>query len=212
MDDAQQLLLWRWSTIVQLTSLAMATAFFALLAHASRRPELRSWARAWFANFLALAVTSVYWVLQPASLFPLVQPAVPRGEGGLRGVADAGRVADDAPRRALVHHQTDCGRRADLCGHWRGTLSRPGVDRDSATYGAGLHTGGVCDCNVAVAAKKHSMVGRGHWCSRGALARRILRVCVAGSAARCGPVGGAGWGRPACSCRQAPPSTPRPSG
>ena len=72
MDDAQQLLLWRWSTSVQLTSLAMATAFFALLAGASRRPELRSWTRAWFANFLALAVTSVYWVLQPASLFPLI--------------------------------------------------------------------------------------------------------------------------------------------
>jgi diguanylate cyclase (GGDEF)-like protein len=72
MDDAQQLLLWRWSTIVQLTSLAIATAFFALLARASRRPELRSWMRAWLANFLALAVTSIYWVLQPELLFPLV--------------------------------------------------------------------------------------------------------------------------------------------
>jgi diguanylate cyclase (GGDEF)-like protein len=71
MDDAQQLLLWRWSTIVQLASLAMAAAFFALLARTSRRPELRSWTRAWLANFLALAVTSVYWVLHPAALFPL---------------------------------------------------------------------------------------------------------------------------------------------
>ena len=72
MDEAQQLLLWRWSTIVQLTSLAMATAFFALLARASRRGELRSWTRAWLANFLALMVTSIYWVLQPVTLFPLV--------------------------------------------------------------------------------------------------------------------------------------------
>lgn len=72
MDEAQQLLLWRWSTIVQLTSLAMATAFFALPARASRRPELRSWMRAWLANFFALLITSAYWVLQPASLFPLV--------------------------------------------------------------------------------------------------------------------------------------------
>ena len=71
MDDAQQLLLWRWSTIVQLISLAMATAFFALLARAGRGPELRSWMRAWLANFLALSVTSAYWVLQPAALFPL---------------------------------------------------------------------------------------------------------------------------------------------
>jgi diguanylate cyclase (GGDEF)-like protein len=72
MDEAQQLLLWRWSTIVQLTSLAMATAFFALLAHASRRRELRSWTRAWLANFLALLVTAAYWTLQPESLFPVV--------------------------------------------------------------------------------------------------------------------------------------------
>ena len=72
MGEAEQLLLWRWSTIFQLTSLAMATAFFALLARASRRNELRSWTRAWFANFLALSVTSVSSVLLPASLFPLV--------------------------------------------------------------------------------------------------------------------------------------------
>jgi diguanylate cyclase (GGDEF)-like protein len=73
MDDAQQLLLWRWSTIVQVTSLAMATAFLALLARASRRPELRSWAWAWFANFLALAVTSLYWLLQPVAPLWLVR-------------------------------------------------------------------------------------------------------------------------------------------
>ena len=73
MDDAQQLLLWRWSTIVQVTSLAMAAAFLALLARASRRPELRSWAWAWFANFLALAVTSMYWLLQPVAPLWLVR-------------------------------------------------------------------------------------------------------------------------------------------
>ena len=72
MNEAEQLLLWRWSTIVQLTSLAMAAAFFASLARASRRRALRSWARAWFANFLALLVTSVYWALQPDALFPLI--------------------------------------------------------------------------------------------------------------------------------------------
>lgn len=72
MDDPQQLLLWRWSTLVQLMSVAMATAFFVMLSRASRRAELRSWMRAWFANFLALVVVSLYWLLQPASLFPLV--------------------------------------------------------------------------------------------------------------------------------------------
>lgn len=73
MTDAEQLLLWRWSTIVQVTSLAMATAFFALLARASRRPELHSWTWAWFANFLALAVTSMFWLLQPVAPVPLVR-------------------------------------------------------------------------------------------------------------------------------------------
>lgn len=68
MSEAEQLLLWRWSTIVQVTSLAMATAFFALLARASRRAELRIWTWAWFANFMALAVTSLYWLLQPGPL------------------------------------------------------------------------------------------------------------------------------------------------
>ena len=72
MDEAQELLLWRWSTIVQLTSLAMVSAFFALLAHANPRPELRWWTRAWTANFLALFATSVYWLLQSDPLFPVI--------------------------------------------------------------------------------------------------------------------------------------------
>ena len=72
MDEAQQLLLWRWSTIVQLTALAMVSAFFALLAHANPRPELRWWARAWTANFIALFATSVHWLLQSDPLFPVI--------------------------------------------------------------------------------------------------------------------------------------------
>ena len=74
MNDADQLLLWRWSTNVQLTSLAMATAFFALLAANTRRTELRTWARAWFANFLALIATAIYWVMQPMDLFASIAP------------------------------------------------------------------------------------------------------------------------------------------
>jgi hypothetical protein len=72
MDETQQLLLWRWSTVVQLTSLAMVAAFFALLAHANPRPELRWWARAWTANLLALAATTIYWLVQSDAAFPLV--------------------------------------------------------------------------------------------------------------------------------------------
>ena len=70
--DETQLLLWRWSTVVQLTSLAMVAAFFALLAHANPRPELRWWARAWTANLLALVATTIYWLAESDAAFPFV--------------------------------------------------------------------------------------------------------------------------------------------
>ena len=72
MDEAQQLLLWRWSTIIQLSSLTMVTAFFAVLARSNRRPELVWWGRAWAANLAALIATSAWWLLQAASLFPVI--------------------------------------------------------------------------------------------------------------------------------------------
>ena len=72
MDETQALLLWRWSTILQLTSLAMVSAFFALLARANPRPELRWWTRAWAANLVALGVTASWWLLQSAPLFPII--------------------------------------------------------------------------------------------------------------------------------------------
>ena len=72
MDETQALLLWRWSTMLQLTSLAMVSAFFALLARANPRPELRWWTKAWVANLVALGVTVAWWLLQSASLFPIV--------------------------------------------------------------------------------------------------------------------------------------------
>lgn len=70
-----ELLLWRWSTIVQVSSLAMVAAFFWLLQRANPRPELRWWARAWTANLLALLVTSLYWLLQYPPLAPLITGA-----------------------------------------------------------------------------------------------------------------------------------------
>src|SRR5436190_10343299 len=70
--DETQLLLWRWSTIVQLTSLAMVSAFFALLARANPRSELRWWAGAWAANLIALLLTAVWWLSQSESLFPVI--------------------------------------------------------------------------------------------------------------------------------------------
>jgi diguanylate cyclase (GGDEF)-like protein len=71
-NEAEQLLLWRWSTIVQLSSLTMVTAFFALLARSNRRPELVWWSRAWLANLLALGVTAAWWLLQADAFFGLI--------------------------------------------------------------------------------------------------------------------------------------------
>ena len=64
-----ELLLWRWSTAVQMTSAIMIAVFFVALARWDRRAELKWWVRAWLANMLALAVTVLYWYFEP--------PAVP---------------------------------------------------------------------------------------------------------------------------------------
>ncbi|MEO7158098.1 MAG: GGDEF domain-containing protein [Vicinamibacterales bacterium] len=80
MDEAQQLLLWRWSTIVQLSSVAMVAAFFALLARSNPRPELKWWGRAWAFNLLAIFFTSLFWVLQRDSFLPVVALAYLAGK------------------------------------------------------------------------------------------------------------------------------------
>ena len=72
MTEAQQLLLWQWSTAVQLTALVMIATFFVVLARFDRRAELRWWALAWAANLLALTVTLVFWYVRPDSWQPLV--------------------------------------------------------------------------------------------------------------------------------------------
>jgi diguanylate cyclase (GGDEF)-like protein len=66
------LLLWRWSTIVQFTSLLMVAAFFIVLARTSRRSDVRSWTLAWLANAAALGFTVYYWLVQPDRGFGLV--------------------------------------------------------------------------------------------------------------------------------------------
>ena len=62
-----ELLLWRWSTSVQITSDLLIAVFFVVLAHSVGRTELRLWVSAWLANLAALSVTIVFWLLQPQS-------------------------------------------------------------------------------------------------------------------------------------------------
>jgi diguanylate cyclase (GGDEF)-like protein len=65
------LMLWRWSSVVQLTSLLMVAAFFIVLVRSSRRSEVRSWVLAWVANAIALSVTVHFWLVQPERGFGL---------------------------------------------------------------------------------------------------------------------------------------------
>jgi diguanylate cyclase (GGDEF)-like protein len=62
-----ELLLWRWSTSAQIASSVTIAIFFLVLARSVRRIELRPWVAAWLANLGALAVTIVFWFLQPQS-------------------------------------------------------------------------------------------------------------------------------------------------
>ncbi len=60
-----ELLLWRWSTAVQVTSALTLAVFFTVLARSVRRPELRLWNLAWLANFGAISIALIFWFFQP---------------------------------------------------------------------------------------------------------------------------------------------------
>jgi diguanylate cyclase (GGDEF)-like protein len=67
-----ELLLWRWSTVVQVTSAVMIAVFWVVLARSDPRAELRWWVRAWTANLIALGLTVSYWYLEiPSAVVPL---------------------------------------------------------------------------------------------------------------------------------------------
>jgi diguanylate cyclase (GGDEF)-like protein len=69
-----ELVLWRWSTALQITSLVIITAFFAALVRSTPRDELRWWLRAWMANLVALSITLAFWYFDgPAWTQPLVR-------------------------------------------------------------------------------------------------------------------------------------------
>jgi diguanylate cyclase (GGDEF)-like protein len=74
-----EIALWQWSNAVQISSVLMIAVFFAVLWRSVRRAEMRWWVYAWSADFVALAVTLVFWYLQsrggtPAS--PLLRLAI----------------------------------------------------------------------------------------------------------------------------------------
>ena len=62
------ILLWRWSTAVQLTSAFMIAVFFVALSRSVRRPEVIWWRRAWLANLAALLAALLFSYFEPKSL------------------------------------------------------------------------------------------------------------------------------------------------
>lgn len=69
MGGMEELLLWRWSTAVQISSALLVAVFFLVFGRSSGRAELRWWVAAWVANGIALLVTWAFWFWQPSE-FP----------------------------------------------------------------------------------------------------------------------------------------------
>ncbi len=65
----EQLLLWRWSTLLQITSLIMIALFFLVLSRSTKRSEFKPWVYAWLANLISLLVTVIYWTTNPTSVY-----------------------------------------------------------------------------------------------------------------------------------------------
>ena len=76
-------LLYQWSTAAQLVSVFMIALFYAVLSRSMKRAELAWWARSWWFNLGALALTLVYWFQTPVGLSAIV----------LRSLYVAGKVA-----------------------------------------------------------------------------------------------------------------------
>lgn len=64
-----ELLLWQWSTAVQISSAALVAIFFVAFRRSTGRREVIWWMVAWLANGLALLVTWVFWFWQPQGLW-----------------------------------------------------------------------------------------------------------------------------------------------
>jgi signal transduction histidine kinase/CheY-like chemotaxis protein len=64
-----ELLLWHWSTAVQVTSMIMIAVFFAALSRSVGRREMRLWTFGWLADLAALALALGFWYFQPPAQY-----------------------------------------------------------------------------------------------------------------------------------------------
>lgn len=76
--------LFRWSTVVQLSSLILIAAFFVALARSTPAANLRWWIAGWVCNVVALTVSVSYWFVQPQEFL---------GQTLMRGLYMGGKTA-----------------------------------------------------------------------------------------------------------------------
>ncbi|HSP34600.1 MAG TPA: GGDEF domain-containing protein [Thermoanaerobaculia bacterium] len=80
-EHPMELLLWRWSTALQIASALMIAVFFTAFAASVRTAEQRWWMRAWLANLFAIAVTIFHWYFEPQTLSPVTRALYLGGKG-----------------------------------------------------------------------------------------------------------------------------------
>jgi len=74
------LVLWRWSVGVQISSLAVIAFFFVALQRSLPRDAIAAWVNGWLFNFAALAIALIFWVyvpsdaLRPVAFFLFMAP------------------------------------------------------------------------------------------------------------------------------------------
>lgn len=68
METSTELLLWQWSSAVQISSTLLIALFFLVYGRSAERPELRWWVAAWLANGAALSVTWAFWIFAPSGI------------------------------------------------------------------------------------------------------------------------------------------------
>lgn len=66
-----EVVLWRWSIGVQISSLAFIATFFLLLQRSLPRDAIAAWVKGWVFNFLAIAVALLFWIYPSESLRPI---------------------------------------------------------------------------------------------------------------------------------------------
>lgn len=98
-----ELMLWQWSTSVQVTSLLMIAAFFAVLSRSLRGPETGYWIAAWTLNFVSLASALSFWYFGLDDFGFLVRPVYMGTKTAFVLLLLQGALIMQGPRKSPFH-------------------------------------------------------------------------------------------------------------